>query len=170
MTVAVVAEKPSVARDIARVLGAEAGRGLLTGNGYVVTWAIGHLVAPGRAARDPARVEALGGRGPARCCPTEWPLVVAGRPRASSSVKKVLRDPEVSEVVCATDAGREGELIFRYIYEAAGCRKPVSRLWISSLTPEAIRAGLRRAPRRHASSIPWPTPPAAAAGPTGSWA
>ena len=56
-------------------------------------------------------------------------------------VRKILNSPKVARVVCATDAGREGELIFRYIYEAAGCRKPFSRLWISSLTPDAIRKG-----------------------------
>ena len=71
--------------------------------------------------------------------------------------------------MCATDAGREGELIFRYIYEAAGCGKPVSRLWISSLTPEAIRDGFETL-RPGATTIRWRMPRAAAAGPTGWWA
>ena len=71
--------------------------------------------------------------------------------------------------MCATDAGREGELIFRYIYEAAGCRKPVSRLWVTSLTPDAIRDGLS-ALKPARSTTPWPTPRADAAAPTGWWA
>ena len=142
MTVAVVAEKPSVARDIARVLGAsQRGEGRLRGGGYVVTWAIGHLV---RLAEPPEiRPEwKRWAAGDLPLLPSEWPLVVAERTQDQfRAVKKVLRDPDVTEVVCATDAGREGELIFRYILEAAGCRKPVRRLWISSLTPEAIRRG-----------------------------
>jgi DNA topoisomerase-3 len=142
MTVAVVAEKPSVARDIARVLGAtQRAEGCLVGSGYVVTWAIGHLV---RLA-EPPEIRPEWKRWAAEhlpLLPSEWPLVVAEPTRAQFAVvKKVLRDPGVREVVCATDAGREGELIFRYILEAAGCRKPVRRLWISSLTPEAIRRG-----------------------------
>ena len=74
--------------------------------------------------------------------PTHWPLVVYEKTKDQFEVvRKILTSGRVSRVVCATDAGREGELIFRYIYEAAGCRKPVSRLWISSLTPDAIRKG-----------------------------
>ena len=77
--------------------------------------------------------------------PEAWPLVVLDRAKEQfAAVKRVLSDPEVTEVVCATDAGREGELIFRQLCEAAKCRKPVKRLWISSLTPEAIRDGLAR--------------------------
>ena len=142
MTVAVVAEKPSVARDIARVLGAsQRGDGRLSGGGYVVTWAIGHLV---RLAEPPEiRPEwKRWAAGDLPLLPSEWPLVVAERTQDQfRAVKRVLRDPDVTEIVCATDAGREGELIFRYILAAAGCRKPVRRLWISSLTPEAIRRG-----------------------------
>ncbi|HUL79245.1 MAG TPA: toprim domain-containing protein, partial [Vicinamibacteria bacterium] len=142
MTVAVVAEKPSVARDIAAVLGAERrAEGCLVGGGYIVTWAIGHLV---RLAEPPEIRPEWKRWTPEHLplLPSEWPLVVAEGTRAQFAVvKKVLRDPEVREVVCATDAGREGELIFRYIAEAAGCRKPVRRLWISSLTPDAIRRG-----------------------------
>jgi len=142
VTVAVVAEKPSVARDIARVLGATArGEGCLAGGGYVVTWAIGHLV---RLA-EPPEIRPEWKRWAAEdlpLLPPEWPLVVAEPTKGQFAVvRKVLRDPGVSEVVCATDAGREGELIFRYILAASGCRKPVRRLWISSLTPEAIRRG-----------------------------
>nr|MDQ2696323.1 DNA topoisomerase 3 [Pseudomonadota bacterium] len=145
MTIAVIAEKPAVARDIAKVLGArQRDEGCLRGNGYVVTWAIGHLVALAKPHEiDPAwrswRRDSL------PMLPRHWPLVVVERTRDQFEiVRRILDDPAVERVVCATDAGREGELIFRYIYEAADCRKPVSRLWISSLTPEAIRAGFER--------------------------
>jgi DNA topoisomerase-3 len=143
--VAVVAEKPAVARDIARVLGAERrGDGCLVGNGYVVTWAIGHLV--GLAQPHEIRPEwRRWQREALPMLPREWPLVVAEeRKEQFEAVRRILDDGEVERVVCATDAGREGELIFRYIYEAAGCNKPVSRLWISSLTAEAIRRGFDR--------------------------
>ncbi len=139
---AVIAEKPSVARDIAKVLGAtERGEGFLRGNGYLVTWAIGHLVT--LAQPHEIRPEwKRWSRDHLPMLPQEWPLVVPEETgKQFAIVKKALNDPQVDRVVCATDAGREGELIFRYIYEAAGCRKPVSRLWISSLTAEAIRKG-----------------------------
>jgi DNA topoisomerase-3 len=143
--IAVVAEKPAVARDIARVLGASRrGDGCLTGNGWIVTWAIGHLV--GLAQPHEIRPEwRRWQRDALPMLPREWPLVVSEERREQfEAVRKVLADREVERVVCATDAGREGELIFRYIYEAAGCSKPVSRLWISSLTAEAIRRGFER--------------------------
>jgi DNA topoisomerase-3 len=77
--------------------------------------------------------------------PQAWPLVPVEETRDQFEVvRKILTSPRVSSVICATDAGREGELIFRYIYEAAGCDKPVRRLWISSLTPDAIRAGFAK--------------------------
>src|ERR1022692_4713072 len=142
-TVAVLAEKPSVARDIASVLGATSKRdGYLHGNGYVVTWAIGHLAALAQPHEiDPAwrqwRRDLL------PMLPEYWPLVVYEKTKDQFEVvRKIVNSPRISRVVCATDAGREGELIFRYIYEAAQCEKPFSRLWISSLTPDAIRKGL----------------------------
>ena len=144
-SVAVVAEKPSVARDIARVLNAtKRGDGYLHGDGYIVTWAIGHLVALAQPHEiNPQwrswRRELL------PMLPESWPLVVGEKTKDQFEVvQKILSSPKVGAVVCATDAGREGELIFRYIYEAVGCDKPVQRLWISSLTPEAIRDGFAR--------------------------
>jgi len=141
-TIAVLAEKPSVARDIARELGAsKRGDGFLHGNGYVVTWAVGHLVSlaqPHEINPDwkQWRFDSL------PMLPTSWPLVVYEKTKSQFEVvRKILNSPRVATVVCATDAGREGELIFRYIYEAAACRKPVRRLWISSMTAEAIRKG-----------------------------
>jgi DNA topoisomerase III len=141
-TVAVLAEKPSVARDIARVLGAEKrGKGYLQGNGYVVTWALGHLVSLAEPHQiNPQwrqwRLESL------PILPDQWPLVVYERSKEQFEVvQQILISPRVSRIVCATDAGREGELIFRYIYEATKSGKPFTRLWISSLTPDAIRKG-----------------------------
>jgi DNA topoisomerase-3 len=145
MSIAVVAEKPSVARDIAKTLGAsQRGDGFLHGNGYVVTWAIGHLVRLAEPHEiDPAwkrwRRELL------PMVPDRWPLLVSDSTRDQfEAVRRILNDDTIERVVCATDAGREGELIFRYLYEAAGCRKPFSRLWISSLTPDAIRQGFQK--------------------------
>ncbi len=140
--VVVVAEKPSVARDVARVLGAsQRAEGYLHGNGYEVTWALGHLLR--LAEPDEIRPEwKRWTRESLPLLPADWPLLVAEETRSQFAiVKRLLHGRDVSEVVCATDAGREGELIFRYIQAAAGCRKPVRRLWISSLTPEAIRRG-----------------------------
>ncbi len=142
MSIAVVAEKPSVARDIAKVLGAsQRGEGFLHGNGYVVTWAIGHLTRLAEPHEiNPAwkrwRRELL------PMLPERWPLIVSDQTREQFEVvRRILTDDAIERIVCATDAGREGELIFRYLYEAIGCRKPFSRLWISSLTPDAIRQG-----------------------------
>jgi DNA topoisomerase-3 len=141
-TIAVLAEKPSVARDIARELGATSrGDGYLHGNRYVVTWAVGHLVSLAQPHEiNPEwrhwRRDLL------PIVPKHWPLVVYEKTKDQFEVvERILNSPRVARVVCATDAGREGELIFRYIYESAQCRKPFSRLWISSLTPEAIRKG-----------------------------
>src|SRR6187399_2164742 len=145
MTIAVVAEKPSVGRDLAHVLGAtRSDRGTLSGNGYVVTWAIGHLV--GLAEPEGIRPEwRRWRREDLPLLPERWPLTVFEATRDQFEVvRRALNAADVQSVICATDAGREGELIFRLIYEAAKCRRPVSRLWISSLTESAIREGLRR--------------------------
>jgi DNA topoisomerase-3 len=145
MTLLVVAEKPSVARDIAEVLGARIrAEGYFRGAQHLVTWAIGHLVALAEPHEmNPAwkkwRLQDL------PLLPAAWPLVVAEATRAQFDVvRRLLVADQVREIVCATDAGREGELIFRYIYEAAGAKKPVRRLWISSLTPAAIAEGFRK--------------------------
>ncbi len=142
MSIAIVAEKPAVARDIAKVLGArQRGEGYLHGNGYVVTWAIGHLTRlaePHEINPDWKRWR----RESLPMLPECWPLIVSEPTRAQFAVvHRILTDDAIERIVCATDAGREGELIFRSLYEATGCRKPFSRLWISSLTPDAIRQG-----------------------------
>ena len=138
----ILAEKPSVARDLARVLGVRPiGRGSFEGAGRVITWCVGHLVELDEpASYDPRwkswRLDTL------PMLPARFKL----RPVASSQdqlveVRRLLADGRFDEVVNACDAGREGELIFRYVYDLAGCRLPVRRLWISSLTDEAIRQG-----------------------------
>ncbi len=151
--IAIVAEKPSVARDIASVLGASTRVGggkkkgsqgtHLSGNGYLVTWALGHLAH----LAEPHEMDPQWKRWRRQylpMLPTDWPLVAAERTRDQYEVvRSILKKRDVKEIICATDAGREGELIFRYIYELAGCRKPVRRLWISSLTPDAIRRGFK---------------------------
>jgi DNA topoisomerase-3 len=140
--VAVLAEKPSVARDIAKVLGATTrGDGYLHGNGYVVTWAIGHLASLAQPHEIQPEWKAWR-RETLPMLPQTWPLVIYEKTKDQFEVvRKILSSARVARVICATDAGREGELIFRYIYEATQCSKPISRLWISSLTPEAIRKG-----------------------------
>ncbi len=142
---AVVAEKPSVARDIARALGARRrGGGFFSGNGLIVTWAVGHLA---RIA-EPHEINPswkVWSREALPMLPSEWPLVVdEERADQFGVIKKILTSPKVGRVVSATDAGREGELIFRQIYDLSASSKPVDRLWISSLTPAAIRAGFER--------------------------
>jgi DNA topoisomerase III len=146
MTTVVVAEKPSVARDIARVLGAtRRADGYLEGGGYRVTWAVGHLVhfAEPDDYGPPWQGRWVAGQLP--MIPTDWRLKTApARVQQFRVVRGLINAADCAEVVCATDAGREGEHIFRLIYEHARCRKPVRRLWVSSLTDEAIRDGLRR--------------------------
>ncbi|MDD4080320.1 MAG: DNA topoisomerase III [Eubacteriales bacterium] len=138
----VVAEKPSVARDIARVLGCrERGQGYLSSKEYTITWALGHLVT----LCEPDEIDARYKRWRMEdlpILPETLPTKVISKTRSQYSVVKgLMLDAGVARIICATDAGREGELIFRLIYEKAGCRKPVDRLWISSLTDAAIREG-----------------------------
>ena len=142
--IVVIAEKPSVGRDIARVLECrERGDGCLIGEKYIVTWAIGHLVT----LVEPDELDEKYKRwsfSSLPILPDEIPLKVIGATRTQFSiVKKLINDSETESLICATDAGREGELIFRYIYQKANCRKPFSRLWISSMTDEAISEGFR---------------------------
>ena len=150
MTTCIIAEKPSVARDIARIVGATSKQdGYMEGCGYLVTWAMGHLIAlamPETYGFSAYKAEDL----PIR--PNPFQLVV----RQVRKDKEYVSDPaalkqlkvirscfdKADRIIVATDAGREGELIFRYIYQYLDCRKPFDRLWISSLTDKAIREGL----------------------------
>ena len=150
MTTCIIAEKPSVARDIARIIGANSKQdGYLEGGGYLVTWAMGHLIAlamPEAYGFSAYKAEDL----PIR--PNPFQLVV----RQVRKDKEYVSDPaalkqlkvirscfdKTDRIIVATDAGREGELIFRYIHQHLNCHKPFDRLWISSLTDKAIREGL----------------------------
>lgn len=140
----VIAEKPSVARSIADVLGAkEKHDGYLTGNGYAVSWCIGHLVGTATPeAYDPKYKSWKYDDLP--IFPNEWKYdVLPATKKQFAVLKKLMHDKSVDCIVCATDAGREGELIFRLVYEMAGCQLPFKRLWISSLEEEAILQGFR---------------------------
>jgi len=138
----VVAEKPSVARDLANALGRHRReKGAFVGTGWTVTWALGHLaeLAPPDAYGEEYkkwRLETL------PILPEKFKVEVNAKTREQFDVvKRLMRSSTITEVVNACDAGREGELIFAYLYELSRCRKPVKRLWVSSLTPEAIREG-----------------------------
>lgn len=138
----VIAEKPSVARSIANVIGAyKREDGYLEGSGYIVSWCVGHLVelaAPQDYDEKYARwhIEDL------PIVPDEWHFrVVSGTKAQFQVLKKLMERKDVTELVNACDAGREGELIFRLVYHQAGCKKPFKRLWISSMEDSAIREG-----------------------------
>ena len=138
----VIAEKPSVAQSLAAVLGAGQRRtGYLEGGGWLVSWCVGHLAELADAAvYDPAyakwRKEDL------PILPEHWRFTISPDKRDQfDTLRTLLRREDVTEVVNACDAGREGELIFRTVYALAGCSKPISRLWISSMEDEAIREG-----------------------------
>jgi len=142
MKTLVIAEKPSVGRDIGRVLGCRgSGQGAMEGGQYVVTWALGHLVT----LADPEKYDAKYKNWELNdlpIMPNKLELVVI--PQTSKQyglVKTLLRRADINQIVIATDAGREGELVARWILEKAECRKPVKRLWISSVTDKAIREG-----------------------------
>jgi DNA topoisomerase III len=143
--IVVLAEKPSVARDIAAVLGANQKKhGYFEGNDYQVTYAFGHLVTIAQpeemnpAWGQPWRIDQL------PMIPAQWKYQIAAKAEQQfNCIKKLFLHPNTTSIVCATDAGREGQHIFDLIYQMIGSAKPVNRLWISSLTPEAIRAGFR---------------------------
>lgn len=141
----VISEKPSVARSIADAIGATAKRtGYLEGNGYLVSWCVGHLV-------ELASAEAYGAqykkwrKEDLPILPNPWQCVVSeGTKQQFTTLKRLMNASNVDVIICATDAGREGELIFRLVYEQCGCHKPVQRLWISSMEEAAIREGFDR--------------------------
>ena len=140
----VVAEKPSVGRDIARVLKCtQRGQGCLMNDQWVVTWAVGHLVT----LVEPDELDEKYKKwqfDTLPILPEDIPLKVISTSRDQYKVvKELINAADTDRLVCATDAGREGELIFRYIYHKAKCKKPFDRLWISSMTDEAIQEGFR---------------------------
>ena len=138
----VLTEKPSVAKDIARVLGCKRnGNGCIIGDKYIVTWALGHLVT----LADPEAYDAkykTWRMDDLPMLPQNMKLVVIGQTsKQFKAVSSLLGSSEVDKVVIATDAGREGELVARWIIRKANCKKPMLRLWISSQTDKAIREG-----------------------------
>lgn len=137
----IITEKPSVAQSIAAVLGVkERKQGYLQGKGYLVSWCVGHLV-------ELAEPEAYGDYGKWQYAdlpilPDKWQYAVLPDSKQQFNIlRQLMARDDVTEIVCATDAGREGELIFRLVYAVAGCTKPVLRLWISSMEETAIRKG-----------------------------
>ena len=141
----VIAEKPSVAQSLARVIGADKRQdGYLEGGGYLVSWCVGHLVelsAPERYDERFAkwRIEDL------PILPERWLYEVSQATRKQYQILKSLMErSDVTSLVCATDAGREGELIFRLVYNQAQCKKPFERLWISSMEDAAIQEGFEK--------------------------
>lgn len=147
----VIAEKPSVAMSLAAVLGAnEKKDGYLEGGGYLVSWCVGHLL-------ELAQPEAYGEQyarwryGDLPILPEEWKYEVPkDKKKQLDLLCRLMKDKRVESVVCATDAGREGELIFRLVYQYAGCSKPMERLWISSMEDTAIRDGFEHLRPGHA--------------------
>ncbi len=139
----IIAEKPSVAKAIADVLGAKNKKdGYLEGGGYLVSWCVGHLVElASPEVYDTGYTKWKKEDLP--LMPDPWVYVVSEQTKKQyKTLKNLLHDPRVDTVICATDAGREGELIFRLVYKQTGCTKPVKRLWISSLEESAIREGI----------------------------
>ena len=138
----VVAEKPSVGLSLAKVLGATTRKdGYLEGNNYIVSWCVGHLVGLADASSYDERF-AKWRYSDLPIVPEEWLFEVpTDKQKQFKVLCDLMRDKRVTELVCATDAGREGELIFRLVYNKAGCTKPFKRLWISSLEDSAIRDG-----------------------------
>ena len=140
----VIAEKPSVAMALASVIGARSRRdGFVEGNGYLVSWCVGHLVGLCDAADYDERYRKWN-YDDLPIVPEKWKKkILEGTKKQFGILQTLMNRNDVTEVICGTDAGREGELIFRIAYEQAGCRKPVKRLWISSLEEKAIREGFQ---------------------------
>ena len=143
----IIAEKPSVAKAIAPVVGAKSRKdGFFEGNGYIVSWCYGHLVGlylPNEYREDWSYKTVTFKMLP--MLPDTWKFHIGKECKAQFDVlKKLMQDSSVTEIICATDADREGECIFRYVYNLVGCRKPVMRLWTSSLEESAIRDGLSK--------------------------
>ena len=138
----VIAEKPSVARSIAGVIGADKKQdGYMEGNGYLVSWCIGHLVSLADAGTYDERFKKWR-YDDLPILPQEWQYIIPDdKKKQFDTLRSLMERPDVTGLVCATDAGREGELIFRFVYQMAGCKKPFQRLWISSMEDAAIKDG-----------------------------
>ena len=139
----VISEKPSVAASIAKVIGADTkGNGYYEGSGYIVSWCVGHLIELAQPQEYNAIYEKWS-YDTLPIIPEEWKYSVKSDTKAQYKVlRELMHREDIESVVCATDAGREGELIFRLVYNQAGCTKPMERLWISSMEDSAIREGM----------------------------
>jgi DNA topoisomerase-3 len=142
MSVLVIAEKPSVGMNLAAVLGAKDRKdGYTEGNGYIVSWCVGHLVGLADA-YEYSEKYGKWKREDLPIVPDAWKYVVFdGKQKQFNILRSLMNRPDVDRLICATDAGREGELIYRFVYEMAGCKKPFKRLWISSMEESAIKKG-----------------------------
>ena len=141
----VLAEKPSVAMSLSKVIGAkQRGDGYMEGNGYLVSWCVGHLVELSQPeAYDEKYAKWRYDDLP--ILPEHWQYQVSASTKKQFGIlKKLMQRKDVESLICATDAGREGELIFRLVYHQCGCKKPVERLWISSMEDSAIREGFQK--------------------------
>ena len=141
----VLAEKPSVAMSLSKVIGADQrGDGYMEGNGYLVSWCVGHLVELSQPeAYDEKYAKWKYDDLP--ILPEHWQYQVSASTKKQFGIlKKLMQRKDVESLICATDAGREGELIFRLVYHQCGCKKPVERLWISSMEDSAIREGFQK--------------------------
>ena len=141
----VLAEKPSVAMNLSKVIGAnQRGDGYMEGNGYLVSWCVGHLVELSQPeAYDEKYAKWRYDDLP--ILPEHWQYQVSASTKKQFGIlKKLMQRKDVESLICATDAGREGELIFRLVYHQCGCKKPVERLWISSMEDSAIREGFQK--------------------------
>lgn len=138
----ILAEKPSVAQSIAKVLGAtKRGNGYLEGNGYIVSWCIGHLVELAQPERYDERYSKWQ-KEDLPILPDNWKYQISAETKKQFLIlKQLMERPDVESLVCATDAGREGELIFRLVYHQCKCKKSFERLWISSMEDTAIKSG-----------------------------
>ena len=143
MSILVIGEKPSVSREFAKVLGANTKKnGCLEGNGYVVSWCFGHLVGLQFPDEYSENWAAKWSFAQLPMIPEEWKFKISENSKDQFKVlKQLMNDRNITEIICATDADREGECIFRYVYNLVKCQKPVKRLWISSLEESAIRDG-----------------------------
>lgn len=141
----IIGEKPSVAKAITPVVGAKSKKdGYIEGNGYIVSWFVGHLVGLKFPNDYCEKWSETWSFSQLPMFPDKWQFTVTKKTKAQFDVvKKLMNDSNITEIICATDADREGECIFRYVYNLIGCKKPVKRLWVSSLEESAIQDGLR---------------------------
>ncbi len=144
MSILIIGEKPSVSRAISAVVGASsAHKGYTEGNGYIVSWCVGHLVGLKYPNNYGNGWDQRWSFSQLPMIPDKWQFQVTDSTKAQYNLlKSLMNRDDISEIICATDADREGECIFRYVYNMARCRKPVKRLWVSSLEESAIRKSL----------------------------